>query len=103
MARDEYRGLGSDAGLVGVADPQAARILRFLLRPIPDRPVDSLSCLTQSRRALDEEPSDALPALVLQPAKEEPLDDLAQSILGFLSREKGGAGRRSGLQGGSGA
>ncbi len=46
--------------------------------------------VTQSRRALDQEPSDSLAAHSLKSPEEEPLDDLAQPLVAF-----GGWRRRS--------
>jgi hypothetical protein len=39
--------------------------------------------LAQPRRAFDEQPSDGLAVLGAEPAKEQLLDDLAQSLPGF--------------------
>src|SRR6266852_6126604 len=64
----------------------------------------SIACLAQPRRAVDEQASNALPCSSGQPPEEEPLDDLAQPLLGFLGREEGGAGgwrhgRKTGMGG----
>ena len=73
---------------------QPEPILPFLLRLIPDCPVDSLSRLPQTRRAFDEQAPNVLSVLPLEPPEEEPLDDLAQSVLRLLCREEGGVGGR---------
>jgi hypothetical protein len=96
---DEDGGLPEDAGLILIGERQEARVLPFLLRSIADCLVDSLSRLAQPRRAFDEQAPDALPVRGSQSEEEEPLDDLAQPLLGVLCREEGGAGgRRSRLQ-----
>jgi hypothetical protein len=92
VARDENGGLGRNAGFIKVADGQACAILAFLCRLMVDSPVDSLSGLPQPRRAFDEQPPDALSVPRRQPPEKEPLHDLAQPVLGLLSREKGCAG-----------
>jgi hypothetical protein len=59
---------------------------------IANCPVDSLSRLAQSGRALDEQAPDVLSVFALEPPEEKPLDDLAQPLLGVLCREEGGGG-----------
>src|SRR6202035_3678709 len=92
MARDGDRNLRRGPCLGDVAERHTGSILACLLRLVVDSPVDSLSGLAQPRRAFDEQAPNALPVFRSQPPEEEPLNDLAQPLLGFLSREEGGAG-----------
>jgi len=75
-----------------VGDWHAPKILAFLLRLIPDCPVDSLSGLSQTGRAFDEQAPNVLSVLPLERPEEEPLDDLAQSVLRLFRREQDGRG-----------
>jgi len=71
---------------------------------IAGSPLHRLFGLPEARRAPHQQvPGGRLPLVILAPEK-EPLDDLAQPLLGFVRREEGGAGRpRCGLQDGWGS
>src|SRR5215831_1091197 len=92
VAGDKDRGLRGDTGFVEVLDRQTGSVLPFLLRLIANCQLYGLGRLSQTRRAFDEEAQDALPILAFEPPEEEPLDDLAQPILGLLGRERDRAG-----------
>src|SRR5215469_474707 len=89
VAGDKDRGLRRHARFVEVADPQTSSILARLLCLVANCKLDGLGRLSEAWRALDEQP---LRLLGPEPPKEEPLDDLAQPVLGFLGGEKDGAG-----------
>jgi hypothetical protein len=94
VARDEDRHLSSDTRARDVVSVhlEDAR-LRALLALIAGRPLHSLSCFAESRRTPHEQvPAGRLPLFIAAP-EEEPLNDLAQPLLGLLRREEGGAGR----------
>src|SRR5215469_7109352 len=92
VARNEDRGLRRDAGLVEVLDRQPGSVLSLLLSLVANCQPDGLGRLAQTRRAFDEEAQDALPILAFEPPEEEPLDDLARPVLGFLGGKEAGAG-----------
>jgi hypothetical protein len=95
MARDEDGDLGGDAGFVLVSNKQVARPLPLLLFPVADGPVDRFSRLPQTWRAFDEQATDVLSALALEPPKKNP-STISRSFSLASSAE-----RRSGLGGGS--
>jgi len=56
----------------------------------------------QPRRTFDDQSPNGLPVLGREPPEEEPLDDLAQSRLGFLGRESSASGLGGKVSNGAG-
>jgi hypothetical protein len=91
VARDEDGGLGRHASLILVGDEQLPQPLSFLLCPVANGPVDRFSRLAETGRPFDEQASNVLAVLSLEPPKEEPLDDsrsraLASSVADRLTQ-----------------
>ena len=94
MTRDEDRNLVRHTGLVEFINCQSAQIFSVTLRLVGDGPVDRLPRLPQPWRTFYEQASHTLAVVTREATRKEPLDDLSQSMLGFLRREQRRAGSR---------
>jgi hypothetical protein len=88
VSRNEDGDLRSDTRIRDIAQPPAMKTVHLVV----GSPLHSLLCFAETGRAFDEQMPRGLSVLGSQPPEEEPLDDLAQPLLGFLGREAGGAG-----------
>jgi hypothetical protein len=87
MARNEDGDLRSGTATGDVIQVRIQdALLACLLRLIAGSPVHRLLCLPETRRAFHQQVTSGGLPLVTGTPEEEPLDDLAQLSLGFLSR-----------------